>query len=147
MSTISAPDSPAFVPSSSPARPKPPRAPRDLSAVTNGGRLHVVQPRNTAWARRWRDVHNQILRELEHANPNGLTEQLRHDARVAVTMIVACERVEGRVAAGEDIDHDEYGKLSDRLGRIYRRLGLGRSNDTEAAPGPLGKILSEGLNK
>jgi hypothetical protein len=114
--------------------------------VTNGGRLHVVRPGDTAWARRFRDVLNHILCDLQSVyGPNGVTEAQRQDARRATTMIIECEKMEGRAAAGEDINVDQYGQLTDRLGRIYRRLGLKQSHDAKAAPGLLGKILSEGL--
>jgi hypothetical protein len=34
------------------------------SAVTNGKRLHVVRPGDTAWARRFRDVLAEIISDL-----------------------------------------------------------------------------------
>jgi hypothetical protein len=144
MSMEPAPDSPPSAISPSLTRKKPPRAPRGHSAVTNGGRLHVVRPGDTAWARRFRDVFNHIICDLQSVHSNGLTESQRQDARRATTMIIECEKMEGRSAAGGDIDVDQYGQLTDRLGRIYRRLGLKQSH---AAPGLLGQILNNGLSK
>jgi hypothetical protein len=34
--------------------------------------------------------------------------------------------MEGRAAGGTDIDLEEYGRLTDRLGRCLQRLGLKR---------------------
>ena len=34
--------------------------------------------------------------------------------------------MEGRAAAGEEIDLEQYGRLTDRLGRAFTRLGLER---------------------
>jgi hypothetical protein len=109
------------------------------SRVTNGKSLFVEFDGRGPWTRRWRDVLNQIL---DLACPNGATETQRQDARRAATMIIECEKMEGRVAAGEDINHDEYGKLSDRLGRIYRRLGLKQPND-EPKGRTFGQVLVE----
>jgi hypothetical protein len=115
------------------------------SRVSNGKSLFVEFDGRGPWTRRWRDILNQILCDLQPVHADGLTEALRQDARRATTMIIECEKMEGRAAAGEDINVDQYGQLTDRLGRIYRRLGLKQSHDAKAAPGLLGKILSEGL--
>jgi hypothetical protein len=37
-----------------------------------------------------------------------------------------CERLEGEAAAGEPINLELYGRLTDRLGRALQRLGLER---------------------
>jgi hypothetical protein len=37
---------------------------------------------------------------------------------------IVCERMEGETAAGNPIDLDVYGTLTDRLGRCFHRLGL-----------------------
>jgi hypothetical protein len=37
-----------------------------------------------------------------------------------------CEKLEGEAAAGNEIDLDLYGTLTDRLGRCFHRLGLKR---------------------
>ena len=39
---------------------------------------------------------------------------------------VECERLEARAVAGEVIDLDLFGTLTDRLGRAFQRLGLKR---------------------
>jgi hypothetical protein len=39
---------------------------------------------------------------------------------------ITCERMEGEAALGKEIDLEEYGRLTDRLGRAFHRLGLKR---------------------
>jgi hypothetical protein len=92
--------------------------------VTNGKRLHVVRPGDTAWARRFRDVLAEITSDLGGADL--LSEGQRQLARRAATISIACERLEGDAAAGAAIDLETYGKLTDRLGRTFQRLGLKR---------------------
>lgn len=93
------------------------------SAVTNGRRLHVVAPGDTAWARRFRDVLGEIISDMGR---DGLSEGQRQLARRCATIAIACERMEGEAAAGNEIDLDTYGTLTDRLGRCFQRLGLKR---------------------
>src|SRR5205823_3008214 len=113
------------VENSSVVRPTPDaRTPRVRSAVTNGTRLHVVVPGDTKWARRFRDVLDQIIADL--SGPDGLSEGQRQLARRATTIAIACERLEGEAAAGNEIDLEVYGTLTDRLGRCFQRLGLKR---------------------
>jgi hypothetical protein len=70
---------------SSLVRPTPEaRTPRVRSAVTNGSRLHVVTPGDTKWARRFRDVLDQIIADL--SGPDGLSEGQRQLARRATTI-------------------------------------------------------------
>jgi len=105
-----------------PSRPLSARAGR--SAVTNGKRLHVVPPGDTAWARRFRDVLAEIVSDLGGADL--LSEGQRQLARRCATISIACERLEGEAAAGEPINLELYGRLTDRLGRALQRLGLER---------------------
>jgi hypothetical protein len=102
-----------------PVRP----GPRSRSAVTNGKRLHVVAPPDNMWVRRFRDVLSEILSDLGR---DGLSEGQRQLARRAATISIACERMEGEAVAGAEIDLELYGRLVDRLGRAFHRLGLKR---------------------
>src|SRR5262249_44246354 len=104
------------------------------SAVTNGRRLHVVAPPDGKWARRFRDVLAEIVSDLGGADL--LSEGQRQLARRAATISIACERMEGEAAAGNEIDLEEYGRLTDRLGRAFHRLGV-RRDPRENAPDPL----------
>jgi hypothetical protein len=94
------------------------------SAVTNGKRLHVVSPGDTAWSRRFRDVLAEIVSDLGGAD--RLSEGQRQLARRCATISIQCERMEGIAAKGDDIDLEQYGTLTDRLGRCFARLGLRR---------------------
>src|SRR5262245_58885589 len=115
------------MPASSLVRPTPDaRPPRTRSAVSNGRRLHVAAPGDGAWARRFRDVLEQIIADL--SGPEGLSEGQRQLARRATTIAIACERLEGEAAAGNEIDLETYGTLVDRLGRCFQRLGLKRQS-------------------
>jgi hypothetical protein len=110
------------------------RKPRVRSAVTNGKRLHVVAPGDTKWARRFRDVLDQVISDL--SGPEGLSEGQRQLARRATTIAIACERLEGEAAAGNEINLEVYGALTDRLGRCFQRLGL-RRRARNVTPDPL----------
>jgi hypothetical protein len=95
------------------------------SAVTNGKRLFVVRPGDTAWSRRFRDILASILSDLG-GYENGLSEAQTQLARRATTLCIACERLEGVAASGVEIDIALYGEIVDRLGRCLQRLGLRR---------------------
>lgn len=98
------------------------------SAVTNGKRLHVVRPGDTAWSRRFRDVLAEIISDIRTTSREGLSEGQRQLARRAATISIMCEKMEGDAAAGAEIDVDAYGMLTDRLGRAFARLGLKRQS-------------------
>jgi hypothetical protein len=100
------------------------RAPRVRSAVTNGKRLHVIAPGDGKWSRRFADILGEIVSDLGGAD--RLSEGQRQIARRCATISIACERMEGEAAAGNQIDLDVYGTLTDRLGRAFHRLGLKR---------------------
>jgi hypothetical protein len=102
------------------------KPPRCRSAVSNGSRLFVKRPGDTAWARRFADVLTEIISDL--GGPDRLSEGQRQLARRAATISIMCERMEGEAAAGEKIDLDAFGALTDRLGRAFHRLGLKRQS-------------------
>jgi hypothetical protein len=95
------------------------------SAVTNGGRLHVVKTGDTKWSRRFRDILVEITSDIRDRD-RGLSEAQRQLARRCATIAIACEKMEGEAAAGNDINLEVYGALTDRLGRCFQRLGLKR---------------------
>jgi hypothetical protein len=115
---------------------------RTRSAVTNGKRLHVVAPPDNKWQRRFRDVLAEIISDMGGAGA-GLSEGQRQIARRCATIAIACERMEGEAAAGNAIDLDAYGTLTDRLGRAFQRLGLER-RQRDVGPS-LGDILRQGI--
>jgi hypothetical protein len=87
----------------------PPAPSRHRSAVTNGRRLHVVNPGDTAWARRFKDVLAEITNDLSGADL--LSEGQRQLIRRAATISIACEAMEGDAAAGAAIDLELYGRI------------------------------------
>jgi hypothetical protein len=95
------------------------------SAVTNGARLHVAKIGDAKWARRFRDILVEILSDID-SRDRGLSEAQRQLARRCATIAIACERMEGEAAAGNEINLVVYGMLTDRLGRCFSRLGLKR---------------------
>jgi hypothetical protein len=97
---------------------------RQRSRVTNG-RTHFVEADGRGpWARRWSDVLAEIISDI--GGHEGLSEGQRQLARRCATIAIACERMEGEAAKGNEIDLDAYGTLTDRLGRAFGRLGLKR---------------------
>jgi hypothetical protein len=95
------------------------------SAVTNAKRLHVAKIGDVKWARRFRDILSEILSDMG-GRDSGLSEAQRQLARRCTTIAIACEKMEGEAAAGNEINLEVYGTLTDRLGRCFQRLGLKR---------------------
>lgn len=103
------------------------RSARTQSIVTNGKRLHVVATGNTPWARRFRDVYDQICADL--GTEDELSEAQKQIVRRCSLIAIACEKVECEAALGKVLDVatlDSYGRNASRLGRELQRLGLKR---------------------
>jgi hypothetical protein len=94
------------------------------SRVTNGRSLFVEPDQRGPWSRRFRDVYGEIISDLGGADI--LSEAQRQLARRCATIAIACERLEGQCAAGQEVDMMIYGMLTDRLGRTFQRLGTER---------------------
>jgi hypothetical protein len=97
---------------------------KQRSRVSNGKTLFVEADQRGPWARRWKDVLAEIVSDLGGADL--LSEGQKQMARRCATISIACEKMEGQVAEGIEIDLDGYGQLTDRLGRCFMRLGLKR---------------------
>jgi hypothetical protein len=95
------------------------------SRVTNGSKLFLpgVDGRS-AIARRARDIFDAICLDL--GGHDQLSEAQTQLVRRAAMISIECEQMEARSAAGEPIDLDLFGKLTDRLGRTLQRLGIKR---------------------
>ena len=119
------------------------RSSRVRSRVTNGSTPFVETDGRGPWARRWRDVLAEITSDL--GGRGVLSEGQRQLARRCATIAIACERMEGRAALGEEIDLEEYGRLTDRLGRAFQRLGLERRARTVEEQS-LAEIIAEDSN-
>jgi hypothetical protein len=100
------------------------RPPTLRSCVTNGKTWFVEGDGRGPWARRWRDIVAEITNDL--GGPGFLSEGQKQLVRRCATIAIACERAEAKAAAGEDIDLEVYGTLTDRLGRAFQRVGLER---------------------
>jgi hypothetical protein len=100
------------------------RPSKQRSKVTNGRALFVEADQRGPWARRWRDLFAEIIGDLGGADL--LSEGQKQLARRCATISIACERMEGEAALGNEINLDVYGTLTDRLGRALQRLGLKR---------------------
>jgi hypothetical protein len=116
-------------------------ASKQRSRVTNGKTLFVEADQRGPWARRWRDVLAEIISDLGGADL--LSEGQKQLARRCATISIACERMEGEAALGNEIDLDAYGQLTDRLGRALVRLGL-RRHARDISP-TLGQLLQQDL--
>ena len=100
-------------------------APEGRSRVTNGSQILLGGCLRKRTARRFRDILSAIVGDL--GGSAVLTEGKRQLARRAALMSVQCEELETlALAQGQEIDLDQYGQLSDRIGRCFARLGLKR---------------------
>lgn len=97
------------------------------SRITNGRALfndvELVDGRSAA-SRRFRDILGQIVADL--GGSERLSEAQKQLCRRVSLMCWECERLEARSIAGEQIDLDVFGQLTDRIGRACQRLGLQR---------------------
>jgi hypothetical protein len=121
-----------------------PRRATQRSRVTNGKTLFVEADARGPWARRFSDVLSEIISDMG-GHDGGLSEGQRQLARRCATIAIACEKMEGEAAIGNEIDLDVYGTLTDRLGRTFQRLGLRRRPRTVGEPS-LADILAEDVH-
>jgi hypothetical protein len=99
------------------------------SALTNGNRLFVLEGNadgRSASYRRFKDVLEQILADL--GGQDTLSEGQRQLCRRAATLSIMAESMECNAVGNKPFDVDLYGQLTDRLGRLFGRLGLERKS-------------------
>ena len=102
------------------------RKPTARSKITNGAVLFssdLIDGRS-AMSRRFRDILSAIIGDL--GGSDRLSEAQRQLARRVALMSIQCEAMEEKLIAGQSIDLDQYGMLSDRLGRACSSLGIRR---------------------
>ena len=103
------------------------RKPHARSRVTNGSELFAtnepIDGRSMASCR-FRDILGQIVADL--GGSDRLSEAQKQLCRRVSLMCWECERLEARSVAGEAIDLEQFGQLTDRIGRACQRLGLKR---------------------
>src|SRR4051812_29067936 len=92
------------------------RKPTGRSRVTNGNELFAtnepIDGRSVA-SRRFRDILGQLVSDL--GGSDRLSEAQRQLCRRVALMCWECEQLEARSIAGEQIDLDMFGQLSDRI--------------------------------
>ena len=114
------------------------RAPKGRSKVTNGRQLFIDGDARLKVSRQFRDVLASIATDL--GGVDRLSEGQKQIARRCAMLSVECEIMESAAVAGQLVDLDVYGQLTDRLGRAFQRLGLKRAHERRDA-GP-GRLLS-----
>ena len=72
------------------------------------------------WHADLRNIFNQIVSDL--GGDDRLSEGQRQLARRIALMSMTCESMEAKSVGGESIDLDQFGQLSDRIGRALQRL-------------------------
>jgi hypothetical protein len=93
------------------------------SGVTNGNALFIEGDQRSKAAKRFRDIIAALTADL--GGVDRLSEGQKQLIRRCSLISVECEKLEARIA-GEDIDLELFGTLTDRLGRTLQRLGLRR---------------------
>jgi len=93
------------------------------SRVSNGRGLFLgdIDGRSTLY-RRYRDIHNQIIRDLGEA-PSEAQSLI---ARRASTLAVWCEQAESEMAGGGDLDIQSFTTAVNSLKRLLEVLGIKR---------------------
>lgn len=101
----------------------PTRAASTRSRVSNGADLFIAPADGRSReARRFRDVFGDMLGHL--GGDDRVSEPRRHLAKRATALIVWCETVEARLAAGEELDVAPYTTAINSLRRLLTDLGL-----------------------
>lgn len=98
--------------------------PQARARVSNGSEILEGIDGRTATARRFRDVLAEIISDL--GGVDRLSEGQRQLARRCAMLAVECEKLEALGVAGQAINLETYGQLTDRMGRAFQRLGLKR---------------------
>ena len=105
------------------ANSPPTRAASTRSRVSNGADLFIAPADGRSReARRFRDVFGDMLGHL--GGGDRVSEPRRHLAKRATALIVWCETVEARLAAGEELDVAPYTTAINSLRRLLTDLGL-----------------------
>ena len=100
------------------------RGKQSRSRVTNGKQLFLDGEVRSRASRRFRDLLAGIASDL--GGVNELSVGQTQLARRCALLSVQCEIMEAAAVDGKDFDLDQYGQLTDRLGRAFQRLGLRR---------------------
>jgi hypothetical protein len=94
---------------------------------------------NSAWARRYRDLVAGHASDL--GGRSELSEAELSLIRRAAALECELEAMEARMSAGDQVNLELFGRLTDRLGRTLQRVGL-RRRPRDVTP-TLADILAE----
>ncbi len=93
------------------------------SKLSNGGGLFLADvDGRSREARRYRDVFADLVSHL--GGQDYASESRKHLAKRATALIVWCEVIEAKLAAGEDLDVAPYTTATNTLRRLLLDLGL-----------------------
>ena len=94
------------------------------SKVTTGNRVFVqAGDGRSAWTHRWKDL---VASHASDLGGEGLSEAQISICRRAAATEIALEQIEARMSEGQQIDLDQYGRLTGRLCRILELVGVKR---------------------
>jgi hypothetical protein len=101
------------------------RIPPPALRVTSGRKLFFegADP-NSEFSRRFRDLAGHHVADL--GGTGALSAAKLSLCRRAAALEVACEALEARMSAGEEVDLDSYGRAASHLRRILETLGIER---------------------
>jgi len=94
------------------------------SQVTRGKRVFVqAGDGRSAWTRRWKDL---VASHASDLGGEGLSEAQISLCRRAAATEIALEQIEARMSEGQQIDLDQYGRVTAKLCRMLELLGIRR---------------------
>ena len=99
-----------------------PQKPEPRSRVSKRKKAFVVGDGRSGWARRWKDLLDDLHGRLGGAEKLSET-QLGLCRRIA-TIQIECERLEGQLSLGQKVDLDLYSRLSANMKRLNDTVGL-----------------------
>ncbi len=112
---------------SSPVKPRPkvaaPKKTCGRSAISNGKRL-LVSDNRTMWGRRFADLCADHAQDL--GGVDNLSEAEIGLLRRASAIECELERREAMLAAGEDVNLDEFARAASHCRRLWETLGVSR---------------------
>lgn len=94
------------------------------SAATNGTRAYVCGNGNSPWARRQRDFLDQYI--SDQGGIDHVTAVVYAKCRMAASLGVERELMEGKRSLGQEIDLDQFGRLIGQERRVLESLGADR---------------------
>lgn len=129
-------------PPSSKAKVAAPRKTCGRSAISNGRKL-LISDNRTVWARRFHDLCADHAQDL--GGVDNLSEAQIGLLRRAAAIECELERKEAQLAAGEEVNLDEFCRAASHARRLWETLGLARKPREKQVT--LGDIVSRHSKK